>query len=210
MESPVPGQPHGAVPQCGGKNRKGAPCGNAAGYKTDHLGAGNCTFHGGSSPNGRKHAMEQAARKAVETYGLPRDISPTDALLEEVRYSAGHVAWLRAKVAEIEEKDLVWGVTEQAEKTATEFSGVDTTYSATANMWLELYHRERRHLLDLVRTAISVGIEERRVRLEEAKGQLVAELIRRILSRLDLTDEQRAASARVIPEEFRRIMAGMN
>jgi len=152
----------------------------------------------------------EAARKAVETYGLPRDISPTDALLEEVRYSAGHVAWLRAKVSELQSDDLVWGVTEEVDKQASEFAGTDTTRSATANMWLELYHRERKHLLDLVKTAISVGIEERRVRLEEAKGQVVAELIRRILGRLELSEEQREVSVRVIPEEFRRVMAEMN
>lgn len=204
MESPGSGEAHGAM--CGGKNRKGAPCGNSAGYKTDHPGAGNCHFHGGSSPNGRKHAMEEQARKAVETYGLPRDISPTDALLEEVRYSAGHVAWLRIRVAELEAQDLVWGVTEEVDRGATEFAGVDTTRAATVNMWLELYHRERKHLLDLVKTAISVGIEERRVRLEEAKGQVVAELIRRILSRLDLNDAQRDLAVQVIPEEFRRII----
>lgn len=206
METPVSGEAHGAIPKCGGKNRKGAPCGNSAGYKTDHPGAGNCHFHGGSSPNGRKFATEQAARKAVETYGLPRDISPTDALLEEVRYSAGHVAWLRAKVAEIEADDLVWGVTEEVDKNASEFAGIDVTRSAAVNMWLELYHRERKHLLDVVKAAISVGIEERRVRLEEAKGQVVAELIRRIIARLDLSESQRDIATQVIPEEFRRII----
>lgn len=175
-------------------------------------GADKCRMHLGRKAQpviAEAKAME-AARKAVETYGLPRDISPTDALLEEVRYSAGHVAWLRAKVAELEAGDLVWGVTEETEKNASEFKGTDTTRSAAVNMWLELYFRERKHLLDLTKTAIAVGIEERRVRLEEAKGQVVAELIRRILGRLDLTDAQRDLSARVIPEEFRRVMADMN
>ena len=158
---------------------------------------------------GRKAApviAEAAARKAVETYGLPRDISPTDALLEEVRYSAGHVAWLRAKVAGLEPDSLAWGKTEEVDKGASEFTGTDTTHAAAVNVWLQLYHQERKHLLDLVKTAISVGIEERRVRLEEAKGQVVAELIRRILGRLDLTDAQRDLSLQVIPEEFRRII----
>lgn len=212
METPGSGEAHGAM--CGGKNRKAGPCGNAAGYKTDHPGAGNCTFHGGSSPNGRKHAMEQAARKAVETYGLPRDISPTDALLEEVRYSAGHVAWLRAKVAELEAADLVWGITEQVEKEATEFAGTDTTRSAAVNMWLDLYFRERKHLLDLTKTAISVGIEERRVRLAEAQGSLMNDVIRRILARLSLNADQSALLPVVVPEELRRAAiaatAGMN
>jgi hypothetical protein len=156
---------------------------------------------------GRKAApviAEALARKAVETYGLPRDISPTDALLEEVRYSAGHVAWLRVKVSELEAADLVWGKTEETDKGATEFAGVDTTHSATANMWLELYHRERKHLLDLVKTAISVGIEERRVRLAEAQGSLMNDVIRRILARLSLNADQSALLPVVVPEELRR------
>jgi hypothetical protein len=156
---------------------------------------------------GRKAApviAEALARKAVETYGLPRDISPTDALLEEVRYSAGHVAWLRIRVSELEAADLVWGVTEEVDKGATEFAGVDTTHAATANMWLELYHRERKHLLDLVKTAISVGIEERRVRLAVAQGSLMNDVIRRILARLSLNPDQSALLPVVVPEELRR------
>ena len=150
---------------------------------------------------------EAAARKAVETYGLPRDISPTDALLEEVRYSAGHVAWLRAKVAELEAADLVWGVTEEVDKQASEFAGTDTTRAAAVNVWLDLYFRERKHLLDLTKTAISVGIEERRVRLAEAQGALMNDVIRRILGRLSLTADQSALLPVVVPEELRRAAA---
>jgi hypothetical protein len=177
-----------------------------------HLVAGTdqCRMH-----LGKKAAdviAEAAARKAVETYGLPRDISPTDALLEEVRYSAGHVAWLRAKVAELEAADLVWGVTEEADRNATEFAGTDVTRSASVNVWLHLYHQERKHLLDLVKTAISVGIEERRVRLAEAQGSLMNEVIRRILARLSLSAEQSALLPVVVPEELRRaaVMASAN
>ena len=168
-----------------------------------------CRMHLGrkAQPAIAEARAEDAARRAVETYGLPRDISPTDALLEEVRYSAGHVAWLRAKVAEIEAADLVWGVTEEAVKRATEFKGTDETRSAAVNMWLDLYFRERKHLLDLTKTAISVGIEERRVRLAEAQGSLMNDVIRRILARLSLTDSQSKLLPVVVPEELRRAAA---
>jgi hypothetical protein len=186
--------------ECTRSRKKGrGPCHGSAVTGSDR-----CRMHLGEKA--APVIAEAAARKAVETYGLPRDISPTDALLEEVRYSAGHVAWLRAKVAELEPGSLVWGKTEEVDRGASEFTGIDTTHAAAVNMWLDLYHRERRHLLDLVKTAISVGIEERRVRLEEAKGQVVAELIKRILSRLDLSDVQRDLAVTVIPEEFRRII----
>jgi hypothetical protein len=171
-----------------------------------------CATHCGLSKAERKKRAEeflanQQARKAVVTYGLPRDISPTEALLEEVRYSAGHVAWLREKVRELEGGQLIWGVTEQVEKSATEFAGVDTTSAASVNMWLELYYRERRHLVDVTKAAISAGIEERRVRLAEAQGAIVADVIRRILSRLDLSDQQSRLVPMVVPEELRRAAA---
>lgn len=173
------------------------------------VGLDKCAIHCGLSKAERdeiaaRYTAEQDARKAVETYGLPRDIDPVDALLEEVRYTAGHVAWLRQQVQALDPDALVWGVTEQVEKHATEFSGTDTTYAATVNAWLELYRWERRHLVDVTKAAISVGIEERRVRLEEAKGQVVAEVIRRILGRLDLSQAQAALVPRIVPEELRR------
>jgi hypothetical protein len=203
----------GGKPKCTAKAKQtGKRC-----KRDPAIGLDKCATHCGLSKAEReavaeRFLAEQKARKAVETYGLPRDISPTDALLEEVRYSAGHVAWLRAKVAELEAADLVWGMTEQVDKGATEFSGVDTTHAASVNVWLDLYFRERKHLLDLTKTAISVGIEERRVRLAEAQGALMNDVIRRILARLSLSAEQSALLPMVVPEELRRAaaMAGAN
>jgi hypothetical protein len=179
------------------------------------IGLDKCATHCGLSKAERQRRAEAfladaEARKAVATYGLPRDISPTDALLEEVRFTAGHVAWLRQRVSELAPDALTWGTREVVDKQATEFTGTDTTEAAAVNVWLELYYRERKHLVDVCKAAISVGIEERYVRLEEAKGQLVADLIRRILGRLDLSELQQDTSARVIPEEFRRAIASLN
>jgi hypothetical protein len=148
--------------------------------------------------------MVEAARKAVVTFGLPRDINAIDALMEEVRYTAGHVAWLREQVQATAPADLIWGMREQSEKNATEFSGTDTTYAAMPNIWLELYYRERKHLVEVTKAAIAAGIEERRVKLEESKGQLVAEIIKRIAGRLGLSAEQAAILPAIASEELRR------
>lgn len=187
------------------RNRGRGICHGSAVADEDH-----CRMH-----LGKKAAdviSEAEARKAVATYGLRRDIAATDALLEEVQWTAGHVAWLREKVAEIKAADLVWGMTEQAEKNATEFDGTDTTYAAKPNVWLQLYMAERKHLLDVTKAAISVGIEERRVKLAEAQGALLNEVLRRIFARLNLSPEQSALLPLVVPEELRRAasMAGMN
>jgi hypothetical protein len=198
----------GVAEKCAGKSkRSGKRC-----RRNPAVGLDKCAIHCGLSKAerdeaGRRFVAERDARKAVETYGLPRDISPSDALLEEVRYTAGHVAWLRDKVRELEDRQLVWGVTEQVEKNATEFAGVDTTSAATANMWLELYYRERKHLVDVTKAALSAGIEERRVKLAEAQGALLNGVIRRILARLSLSAEQSALLPAVVPEELRRAIA---
>lgn len=148
---------------------------------------------------------EAAARRAVETYGLPRDISPTEALLEEVRYSAGHVAWLREQVRALEAGQLTWGLTELSEKNATEFPGTDRTEAAKPNIWLELYYRERKHLVDVTKAAITAGIEERKVKLAEQQGALVAGCIRAILTDLELSAGQQAKVAEVVPRHLRAL-----
>jgi hypothetical protein len=64
----------------------------------------------------------------------------------------------------------------------------------------------------VTKAAISAGIEERRVKLAEAQGALLNDVIRRILARLDLTGEQSALLPVVVPEELRRaaVMASAN
>lgn len=172
-------------------------------------GAEGCQIHLGvkSAPVIAEAKAMDAARKAVITYGLPRDISPTDALLEEVRYTAGHVLWLRERVAELEQNDLVWGVTEETDTQATEFPGTNTTRAAKPNAWLVLYREERKHLLDVTKAAIAAGIEERRVKLAEAQGAVLNGVLKRIFGRLSLTPEQSALLPVVVPEELRRAAA---
>jgi len=173
------------------------------------IGLDKCATHCGLSKAEReavaaRFVAEQKARKLVVTFGLPRDIPAIDALMEEVRWTAGHVAWLREQVQAISPADLVWGMREQADKGATEFAGTDTTYAAMPNIWLELYYRERKHLVEVTKAVIVAGIEERRVRLEESKGQLVAEIIKRITGRLGLSAEQSAILPMIASEELRR------
>jgi hypothetical protein len=190
--------------KCGARKTDGSPCPNWA-----MNGQLVCHAHGGQAARAKTKAVERVSElraiKAMETYGLPLDVSPGDALLDEVRYTAGHVAWLREKVQELEDRDLVWGMTEQAEKNATEFSGTDTTYGAKPNVWLDLYMRERKHLVDVAKAAISAGIEERKVRLAEQQGALVAMVIRGILADLKLTPDQRELVAEVVPRRLRAL-----
>lgn len=49
---------------------------------------------------------------AVRALGLPIDMDPGQALLVEIPWTAGHVAWLRDRLRELEANDLVWGRTQ--------------------------------------------------------------------------------------------------
>jgi hypothetical protein len=194
-------------PYCHGKKRgeDGGWCHRPEGWGTDHAGTGRCKLHGGATSSHKTAAKAEAARKAVDTYGLPREIDPAAALLEEVHRTAGHVAWLHEKVREIHADDLVWGVVEEVDKGASEFVGVDVTKAARPSVWLDLYRAERKHLVDVTKAALAAGIAERQVRLAEQQGALIGGVIQRILDDLALTAEQRARVPEVVPRHLRSV-----
>lgn len=143
----------------------------------------------------------------METYGLSREIDPRDALLEEVWRTAGAIDWIQHKIQEIDPEALVWGMTEWK----TGYQGDDSisvkTETATLSVWVEMYQRERSHLVAVSKAAIGAGIEERRVRLAEQQGQLLGDAIRAILGDLNLTPDQQALVGTVVPARLRELSA---
>ena len=166
---------------CGGPKRQSeGACTRPAGWGTDHPGIGRCKLHGGSTQSHRKAAEKQLAAQAVVTLGLPREVDPHQALLEELHRTAGHVAWLGAVVAELEAGDVTWGKTQH--KTGGDDAG--TTYAAGVNVWVQLYQQERKHLVDVAGACARAGIEERRIRLAESQGQMLASAMRAVVNAL--------------------------
>jgi hypothetical protein len=202
--------------RCGAQKRQGNPgelCGLSAGWGTGHPGIGRCRLHGGKTRNHKIAAQKAAAEQAVVTYGLPVDISPSDALLQEVHQSAGAARWLRDRVQAIDPEALVWSKTKHVVK--IESAGGDdgstggceetTTRASGINVWLELYYRERRHHVDVCKAALQAGVEERLVRIAEQQGALLAQAVKGILAELDLSPEQEAKVAEVVPRHLRSV-----
>ncbi len=130
---------------CGAnKTRGGGPCQQPAGWQTDHPGFGRCKWHGGCTPSHVNAAKRKALQEAVETYGLPREIEPLDAVIEEVHRCAGHVYWLGLKIRGMTEAEL-----------------------AERPQILKHYRTERRLLVEVSRVAIAGGYAEREVRIAE-------------------------------------------
>lgn len=167
-------------------------------------------MHGGKTPavvaKAEERLQARQASLAAEAFGLPREVDPHTALLEELHRTAGAVQWLGAIVADLEHKDVVWGRIREQRGTATE-DGADNgvTYAAQTNAFVRLWQEERDRLAKVAKTCVDVGIEERRVRLAESAGQQLAAVIRSVLDQLLLTDEQRSLALQVVPNELRRL-----
>lgn len=177
MGNPKVAQGQG-MPKCGAKTRGGKPCTQRAGHGTDHLGTGRCKFHGGCTPTQVKGAQRQMAEAAVVSYGLPRQIDPHAALLEELHRTAGHVAWLGLQVQELEHARLYGPVG------GSQF-GIP---KQEPHVWIRLYQEERAHFVRIAKTCVEVGIAERQVRLAEDQAQRIVTILRGVLDELGVSD----------------------
>lgn len=199
-------------------------------------GATVCATHGGKAPQVKAKAAQrladQAAARELARIGRKRDVHPAEALLELVQWQAGLVDYWRAVVEQVaaktaphradhwgdpieddvvDEEDVVpssaraltWGVTKVKE------GGDDrgTTYEAAPHIAYTLLVQAQDKLADYASRALRAGVEERRVRVAEQTGQLVAEVIRAILSELNLTSEQQHLVGEVVPKHLRRLAA---
>ncbi|MFC9973585.1 hypothetical protein ACFVH6_22090 [Spirillospora sp. NPDC127200] len=163
-----------------------------------------CPRHGGHAPQvvaaAERRKQEAEAAAAVATFGLPRDVDPGTALLEEVQRTAGHVAWLGQMVAALETGEVVWGVVEETDRPVTEKGGgLEVKQKAQPHTWVQLYQQERRHLASVAKAAIDAGVSERVVRVMEQVGATYIQVIDQILNGLDLSEAQQ----RKVPELMR-------
>lgn len=172
-------------------------------------GADVCLAHGGRSPQVRaasaKKIALRAAEDAVATFGLPRDVGPATALLEEVHRTAGAVAWLEAKIRSLNMDELT---SLETVETRTGFmEGVTTTVTAAPSVWLSIYQAERKHLVAVCGAALKAGVDERRVKLAEDQGALLADTIKAIFADLDLTPDQAAKAPGIASRHLRAVAA---
>lgn len=171
---------------CGAKTRHGGTCRHEAGWGTSHPAQGRCKLHGGATPNHDKAAMRARAEEAVQTFGLPREVDPHTALLEEVWRTAGHVAWLQGRLAELDVDALTFGKSKVVLGIGDEVEPEKTELSAGANVLLRIYQGERDHLVKVCDTAIRAGVAERQIQLAEEQAQEMAAILTLVLGDLGL------------------------
>lgn len=178
---------------CGAHKSNGKKCQLPAGQRTDHEGYGKCSFHGGNTPTLRKSAAKYMGGEVIDrmtnSYGLggPVDITPEDALLQEVRRCSGHVAFLQDR---LDMFDLQLG-SELLEEAKKEL--------------IEIYRAERQMLVKVAKAAIDAGVAVAKVQLEREKGLKLVEVLREVFDGLKLTVEQQRLIPILVPAALRKL-----
>src|SRR5260221_293017 len=189
-------------------------CHNPAGWKTTHPGFGRCKFHGGSAPSGIKAAERSMVAETLVTYGGPIDIDPAQALLTEVRRTAGNVEWLGRILAALPPEELTFGTYEVTDKPVPDPDGSvgmvaeEIKRRAGAHMIVQLYQQERKHLVMVAKAAIDAGASQRMVDMFTEVGSAYISMIERVLDGLDLTPTQVARVPMLLTGELEQITKG--
>jgi len=196
---------------CGGKTPNG-PCQQWAGAGTSHKGIGACKRHGGATPNHQVAAEKHMAVERMRTFGLPIDTDPQTALLDEIKRTAGHVAWLSSRIQNLDDSQAAYERATEGEE-AESVPGVKeplldkTMFGPKPSVWIGIYQTERQHLARVCKMALDAGVAERQVALAEQQGQLLAEVIRGILSDLRLSPEQQQQAPVIVRKHLMAVPA---
>jgi hypothetical protein len=166
--------------RCGARKADGTICRNFAGAGTSHPKIGRCKYHGVPARTTPIAVERPMAEQRMRTYGSPIDVEPHVALLEEVRRTAGHVAWLSELVSDLlhEGDGYFESIDDDGKRTLRPKTGLKQIDMSgkfeKPSVWVELYQEERRMLARVCKMALDAGVAERQVALAEAQGEMLA------------------------------------
>jgi P27 family predicted phage terminase small subunit len=185
--------------ECGKGRKDGSDCHNTAVIP----GTGSCRMHVGMSAAA---AREKGQVALARLYGTPdEDATPASALLDEVRWAAGHVAALRAKVAELAEADgpdgepgsaLWWGTVRELWKDG---ELAEREMRAGPHVILKAYDAERHHLVVTAAAAHTAGAQDDAVNVARALGSGVRQFLDRLFTAVRLEPWQWELVPQVVP-----------
>ena len=205
---------------CGAATRSGGACGKPSGWGTPHRGSGRCSLHGGSTGTHRAAAQVEQARSLARTLGMPLEVDPKEAILQQVHSRAGQAAFWRARVEELapgQSADALLRGTRGISKTVTNQSGGEaggfTQESTTTDVGPLLHlaliewQKAQGALESLCIQAVKIGLDERVVRLTERNSEQFGQLLRAIIDDLHLSAEQLSRVPDVVGRHLQAITA---
>jgi len=193
--------------KCTAKTRSGERCKNPP-----ITGAHVCRMHGGKAPQvqarAKARAQQQAVTDLLQNLGTPADVDPSQALLNLIAAKNGEVVWLRGMVQSIEQESLTWGAVDHESGIGQQGPIDKITEKAAVNVWWDMLRKAEDQLASYATQALRAGIAERQIQLAESQANLIVGVIRRILDRLQLSNDQRGLIPTIVPEELRALNGG--
>lgn len=139
-----------------------------------------CERHGALKKANRALTQRASQLTAMQQFARPYDgdISADDAARKELQRTYGRIIWLEAQIGALEsERDLIWGKSKEERTTASEFPGTTVTYEARIHGFEEMLRWERRHLLDIIKVAITDKIASAEVQRTQAQTEFTWRLV---------------------------------
>ncbi len=190
---------------CGQPRADGSPCCMPAGWGTEHVGYGSCRKHAGNTEShqvaaGRERVAELMMHDPI--LGTPKAIDPHTAISDELARTAAHVEWYRMRIIELgvdpaEVADPNYNQELLGERVLSQF----TERGIMPSVWLESYRAERSHLVRVCKEAVSMGVQEREVRMMEQQARIMVVVFQNVTMSKDLALDSRQLS--IIPDLLR-------
>jgi len=139
---------------------------------------------------------------ALQVLGVPIETDPLDALRDQVRESAGIVAFFRERLQQLKIPDVT-----DIKSAAGSFDSLwmPSMGGLTPHILLGLYNEERDRFAKLAKLALDAGIDEREIKVLERQAVLFADLVRKLLDDPDLglTPQQRQRGRQIAAGHLR-------
>jgi len=179
---------------CGARKRQGEGyCKKPAGWGTPTPGRGRCRLHGGSTRTQRKGAAEAEIEERARVMLARLDVRPCDDPLTELQKLAGQVlAW----------KDAIGHMVNELESIRYE-----TEFGEQLRAEVALFERAMDRCERVLVAMARLNIEDRLVKVSEAQGRLLTEVVLGAFADIGLSREVQDAVRPAIARRLRLVAA---
>lgn len=182
-------------PFCGGRLRRGkeGTCRRAAGAGTDHLGAGRCSWHGGSSPSGSQSAHEQMIEAEAARVLYKHDAPAVTNHLDALQRLAGRALALEETIGAIvnDLRKIRYKDDKGAEQLRAEVAVLERAMDRCGRL-----------LVDIAK----LNIEERLARVTEQQAEEVSKALSLALAEMGLTHAQQRDAREKVARHLRAVL----
>lgn len=203
VTAPLPTEGYDSEKHCGGRTRPGYFCKRPKGWGTGHPGIGSCKKHGGKTPTQETHGALVKAQQLADRLAIPVRIHPYVALANALAIEWGFVEHFRQQVIALDPSMEYVRPTSRLRRPLNEgkegedpMIEVEEITEAPADVNIAI--RQLGVWLDrstkLSKDIASLGIDDRKLKLDEERGREVGDAVLAILTGLNITIDAKVSA----------------